>query len=462
VGGAAGGPMRAPALALTVAAALIAAPVAAAPAAQPPIKHVFIIVLENENFDASFGPQSPAPYLSQELPAQGAFLPNYYAIGHLSLDNYIAMVSGQAPNIETQSDCQFFTNFSPGTPTAGGQYIGQGCVYPPGVATIANQLEGAGYTWKGYMEDMNAPTGAEQPCRHPSIGAQDNTQSAEPNDMYAARHNPFVYFHSIIDFPTCAQNDVDYSHLAGDLQSKQATPSYSFIVPNLCNDGHDEPCVNGEPGGLAQADGWLRDHVPQILSSPGYKDHGLLIVTFDEAEGEPPDGDASACCDEQPGPNTPNPGGPIPGPGGGRVGAVMLSPCIQPGTVDETPYNHYSMLRSIESLFGLDFLGFAGQEGLVTFSEGNVFADGPCVSIDLTRKPRKAEVGERMRFRFQVTSVADECVHGVEIRFAGQRAFTNADGRAKIRTTLKAPRRYRVRATKGGCEPDSAKIRAHH
>jgi phospholipase C len=463
VGGAAAGAVRSAALTLTLAAALLAAAPAGARAAQPPIKHVFIIVLENENFDASFGPQSPAPYLSQELPAKGAFLPNYYAIAHLSNPNYLAMISGQAPNIDTQADCQFFTNFVPGSPAADGQYVGQGCVYPPGVATIANQLEGAGLTWKGYMEDMNAPTGIEQPCRHPPIGAQDNTQTAEPNDMYAARHNPFVYFHSIIDFPTCVQNDVDLSHLATDLESEQTTPSYSFIVPNLCNDGHDQPCKDGQPGGLVQADGWLRDHVPQILDSPGYKDHGLLIVTFDEAETAPEtapeDSDSSGCCNEQPGPNTPNPGGLVQGPGGGRVGAVLLSPCIDPGTVDETPYNHYSMLRSIEDLFGLPHLGYAAQQGLEVFDEA-VFNHTPCVGIDLTRKPKKAEVGEKTRFRFQVSSDGADCIRGVEIRFAGERQFTNADGQAKIRTILKSARRYRVRATKGGCDPDSAKIRA--
>lgn len=454
---------RAALIAALALAALLGGAAAPASAALPPIKHVFIIVLENENFESSFGPGSPAPYLAKELTAQGAFVPNYYATTHLSQGNYLAMISGQGPNIETQADCNIYTNFLPGTPTTDGQYIGQGCVYPPGVATIANQLEGAGLTWKGYMEDMNKPTGQEQPCRHPAIGAQDNTQSAEPNDMYAARHNPFVYFHSIIDFPTCAENDVDLTHLAADLQSEKTTPSYSFIVPNLCNDGHDEPCHDGQPGGLPQADGWLRDHVPQILDSPGYKDHGLLIVTFDEAEASPEaspeDSDSSACCNEQPGPNTPSPGGLVQGPGGGRIGAVLLSPCIEPGTVDETPYNHYSMLRSVEDLFGLGHLGFAAQEGLEIFDE-DVYTNRPCVGIELRRKPRKAEVGEKTKFRFQVSSDGEDCVRGVEIRFAGKRQFTNADGKAKIRTTLRSPRRYRVRASKGGCEPDSARIRA--
>ena len=120
----------------------------------PHVNHVFIIVLENENADSTFGPHTAAPYLAHTLRGQGAFLPNYYAIGHESLDNYIAMVSGQAPNTQTQADCMVYTNFKPGTPTSDGQYRGTGCVYPAPVATIANQLEAAGHTWKGYMDDM--------------------------------------------------------------------------------------------------------------------------------------------------------------------------------------------------------------------------------------------------------------------------------------------------------------------
>jgi phosphatidylinositol-3-phosphatase len=348
--------IRRAAAALIAVLALLCASAGSASASVPHIKHVFIIALENENAADTFGPGSPAPYLAQTLRSRGAFLPNYYAIGHLSLDNYIAMVSGQGPNGETQSDCQFYTNFLPGTPTTNGQYIGQGCVYPPGVKTIANQLEGSGNTWKGYMEDMGTA------CRHPAINAHDDTQTARVGDQYAARHNPFVYFHSITDFPTCGRNDVDYSRLAVDLRQASTTPNYAFITPNLCNDGHDSPCVDGRPGGLPTADQWLRSNVPTILNSSGFKDHGLLVITFDEANAGPGGGaDASACCGEVSGPNTINPGGPTAGPGGGRVGAVLLSPCIKPKTMDSTPYNHYSLLRTIERNFGLPYLGFARQ-----------------------------------------------------------------------------------------------------
>lgn len=347
---------------------LLAGPASAANRS-PQIKRVFTIVLENEGFSSTFGKDSKAPYLSRKLRARGELLPRYYGIGHLSLDNYVAMVSGQAPNPQTQSDCQFFNDFLPAVPTAGGQYIGTGCVYPNGVETIANQLEHSGFSWREYAQDMNAggAPGTETSCRHPAVGSADDTQSAEPGDQYATRHNPFVYFHSIIDFPTCAANVVDLSRLRPDLRSKGQTPNYSFITPNLCADGHDEPCVNGRRGGLSSADKFLRRTVPTILRSSGYKHRGLLIITFDEAEATGGMADSSACCNEQPGPNTPNPGGLEPGPGGGRTGTILLSPCIRPGSVDRHPYNHYSMLRSIENNFRLPHLGFAGQAGLKPF-----------------------------------------------------------------------------------------------
>jgi phosphatidylinositol-3-phosphatase len=329
-----------------------------ATAAPPPIKHVFVITLENKGYDETFGPASPAPYLSHDLPAQGQLLTQYYGIGHASLDNYIAMVSGQAPNVVTQADCPFYFNFVPGIPApADGQVIGQGCVYPSSVKTVANQLETAGLTWKGYMEDMGTA------CRHPALNSRDDTQQARVGDQYAARHNPFVYFHSIIDSPACAQNDVPLDRLDSDLSSASTTPSYAFITPNLCHDGHDQPCVDGEPGGLVSADQFLQTWVPKIMGSPAWAEGSLLVVTFDEAES----GDATACCGEKPGYNTPNPGGQTPGPGGGRTGTVLVSQFIQPGTTNATPYNHYSLLKSTEDIFALPYLGYAGQAGLAAF-----------------------------------------------------------------------------------------------
>lgn len=356
---------RAPRALFVLLAVLALAPARASAAAPlPPVKHVFVIVLENKGFDETFGVGSGSPYLSLVLPSMGALVPNYYGVAHASLPNYIAMVSGQGANPVTQADCQLYIGLIPGTIASDGQATGAGCVYPSGVKTIADQLTAARRTWKGYMEDMgNGPAGTPQTCRHPSFGSADSTQSARAGDQYAARHNPFVYFHSIIDSPSCASNDVPLDRLPRDLASAASTPSYSFITPNLCNDGHDASCAGGGVGGLTGIGRFLRLWVPRITRSPAYRAGGLLAVIFDESDGT----DATACCGEAQFPNTPNNGGEQPGRGGGRTGAVVLSPYIDPGTLDTNAYNHFSLLRSTEDLFGLGHLGYAGRPGLESF-----------------------------------------------------------------------------------------------
>ena len=97
----------------------------------PPIRHVFVVVLENEEFENSFGDRSPAPYL-KALPSQGALLPNYYGTSHYSLGNYLSLISGQAPNPVTNGDCEVFEDFVSTGTTPDGQAIGHGCVYPAG------------------------------------------------------------------------------------------------------------------------------------------------------------------------------------------------------------------------------------------------------------------------------------------------------------------------------------------
>ncbi len=330
----------------------------------PPIGHVFVINLENKGFATTFGAGSPAPYLSKTLRAQGNLLTQYYGIGHNSLDNYVAQISGQGPNPQTQADCQVFTNFvaSP-LPAENGQAVGSGCVYPSTVTTVADQLTAAKKSWRGYMEDMgNTPSRESRSCGHPTLNGQDGTQSATATDQNAARHNPFVYFHSLLDSGACQANDLPLSQLTTDLKSLSTTRSLSYLTPNLCNDGHDAPCANGQPGGLLAANTWLRTWVPKILASPAYKQDGLLIITFDESDS--PQTDSTACCGEI-SVNTPAAG--ISGPGGGRVGAVLLSKFIKPGTTTSRAYNHYSLLGSIEDLMHLKHLGYAAKTGLERF-----------------------------------------------------------------------------------------------
>ena len=185
--------------------------------------------------------------------------------------------------------------------------------------------------------------------------------------MYATRHNPFVYFHSIIDAPICNTNVLPLDGLEADLASVKTTANFSMITPNLCDDGHDATCGDGSPGGLVSSNVWLQKWVPKILASPAFKKDGLLIVTFDEAEAVGGDADATSCCNAPKPPNVDNASVIPPGPGGGRVGAVLVSPFIKPGSTNATPYNHYSLLCSLEDVFGLEHLGYAGQPGLKCF-----------------------------------------------------------------------------------------------
>jgi phosphatidylinositol-3-phosphatase len=351
--------------------------------------HVFVIVLENEGYGSTFGKPAADRYLAQTLPSLGALLTQYYGTGHESNDNYVSMISGQGPNPQTQADCQIYDDFV-GTvlPRTGspwdGQAVGTGCVYPQNVQTIGNQLTENGYTWKGYMEDMGNVASREAPvCGHPALNSQDKTQSAVKGDGYVSRHDPFVYFHSIIDDRAYCNSHVvplgstgggvlpagtpaGTTGLATDLKSESTTPNLSFIVPNLCDDGHDFPCSNQRSGASAEADidAFLENWVPRIMQSDAYKDDGLIVVTFDESGG--PQSDSSSCCNEIPGPDTPLPG--ITGLGGGRTGAVLLSPSIAGGTVSGIPYNHYSLLASIEDNFGLPRLGYAATKS-ATFGQ---------------------------------------------------------------------------------------------
>ncbi|WP_240954236.1 alkaline phosphatase family protein [Solimonas marina] len=341
------------------------------------IGHVFLIVMENKSYDRTFGDDG-APYLGKQLPTQGVLLENYYATGHASLDNYVAMISGQAPNALTQADCPRLSEFLPLAPVVNGQVVGVGCLYPTSVPSIADEFRAAGISWKGYMQDMgNEPdrydpslaasdTRPQGPrtCGHGTVDGKDDTQSATATDQYATRHDPFMYFHSIIDDQTyCDEHVVNLDDaLADDLKRVDTTPAFSFITPNLCDDGHDSNCADGEVGGLTGVDRFLQKWVPRILNSPAYQQDGLLIITYDESTNSASNpSDMDACCGEsgslsqlllQPG---------ILGPGGGRVGAVLISPFIAPGTVSSVPYNHYSLLRSISDIFGVAYLGHAAD-----------------------------------------------------------------------------------------------------
>jgi phosphatidylinositol-3-phosphatase len=323
----------------------------------PPVKHVFLIVLGENSYEEAFGESSPAPYLAQTLVAKGELLPNYYAVTQGMLANQIAMLSGQGPTVETAAGCPTFADVVPGAVSPTGQVEGAGCVYPAATATLPGQLVEKGLTWKAYVEDR------ADPCVHEE-GSRD----------------PLVYFHSLTDEPGCGRNDVSLEQLAPDLRAATKTPALSYIVANACHAGSELPCEPGQPAGALAAEEFLERIVPALEASPAYKEGGLIAITSAQARQTGPAPDPSSCCISPAYPNLPLEAAPAaatgpvkPSGGGGRVGLLLLSPFVAPGTVNESGYfNHFSLLRSIEELFELEPLGYAAEEALTAF-DGTVY-----------------------------------------------------------------------------------------
>jgi hypothetical protein len=331
----------------------------------PAIKHVFVIMLSSQPYAAVFGPDSSAHYLSQKLERRGELLVRYYAVAHQQLANGIALVSGQGPTLATAANCVAYDDVAPATVGAQQQVAGDGCVYPPTTETLAGQLTAKHLTWGAYVQGMDEAGSGSVACGHPALGAADTSSAASPGGPpYATFRNPFVYFHSLIDSRACAADDVGLGGLSADLSTPRRTPSLSYIVPDRCHDGSPGPCPGGAAGGLPAADGFLQQVVPKILRSKAYKEGGLLLVTVDQAPSTGEFADSSSCCGQPRFPNLPAPAGMaagLPPEGGGQVGALLLSPFVKAGTTSQDPYNHFSLLRTIEDLFGLKHLGYAAD-----------------------------------------------------------------------------------------------------
>ncbi|HEX8992559.1 MAG TPA: alkaline phosphatase family protein [Anaerolineales bacterium] len=167
---------------------------------------------------------------------------------------------------------------------------------------LADNLDAKGLTWKSYEESMPAP------CYLTSSGS------------YAPKHNPMIYFDDIFTNTTrCNSHDVPFTSLSADLASASTTPSYAFITPNLCDDMHDCSVSTG--------DTWLKGHLPAILSSPACTvDKCLLILTWDEDDGS----------------------------AGNHVLTIFAGSGAKTGGVTSSvAYTHFSLLRTVEYIFGL-------------------------------------------------------------------------------------------------------------
>src|SRR5262249_41838476 len=166
-------------------------------------------------------------------------------------------------------------------------------------------------------------------------------------------------FHSLLDLGDCKTSDVGLDGLSADLAAAAKTPDFSFIGPDLCHNGSEPTCADGSAGGLPAADVFLAQWVPQILASPAYRRAGLLVITF----GDAPASDQSGCCGQAA--------------GGGRTGTLLLSPRLRAGSSDAAPYNTYSLLRTIEDVFGVTtHLAEAAGRHVHPFSGGLVTGTG--------------------------------------------------------------------------------------
>ena len=353
----------------------------------PEVKHLFVIMLGENGFEETFGPTSAAPYLAKTLPEQGELLKSYYGVAQGKLANQVALLSGQGPTQELAAECPALTptDIVPGTVSAATatttkQVEGNGCVFPAPVETLVGQLAKKKLKWKAYIEE--AVPGTPEP---PSCA------------------KPFGLFHSLLDKPECQENVAALPQLAKDLKAPKTTPTFSYIVPNRCHAGAVEPCEPGQPAGPVAAEPFLKEVVPEIVASKAYAEGGLLLITSAEAPQIGATPDASSCCGSPAYQNLP----PLPEEiplegvkktgGGGKVGLLLLSSFVKPGSVNETTTaNHFTLLLTIEELFELEKLGYANEPALLPF-DSTVFNAEEEESTGPEEGAAKRELRARLR-----------------------------------------------------------------
>jgi hypothetical protein len=304
-----------------------------------PIKHVVVISLATPGYEQSFGAASQMPYLSTDLVPKGQLVPGYSLLDSNPLPNNVALISGQRPNTSTRGGCTVYASF----PTSSkldkrGLVPGSGCIYPVEALTLADQIGAGHMAWRGYIEDM-----ADESGPHNCVQPQPDEPDEPAPGGYAARLNPFVYFHSLLDIGDCATNDLPIEQLTRDLSKPKTTPQFAFVAPNLCHSGLANQCPAGAPAGAAASDAFLAEWVPKILKSKAISREGLVVILPNGLDSP----EAAA---------TPAPGAdPL------KVGALLLSRYVTAGGTRDGDFTPYSLLRTVEDLFALTPLAEAGS-----------------------------------------------------------------------------------------------------
>jgi len=327
---------------LALGAALLAAQaVAATPAvrdrAVPHYDHIIVIVEENTGYRTIFE-RGWSPNLAK-LAREYGFATRMYAESHPSEPNYIALLGGDTFGI--RDDDAWYCVAGSERPychdTRASGYAAH-LIEGPNLAT---ELRAKGLAWRAYLEDI--------PERGSLAIASPGTSSL-PAGLYAAKHTGFTNFASVRDDPERARELVGFDALDADLRTG-SLPAFAFVVPNQCNEMHGigagnapADCAGSDEALVRRGDAHAAELVSAIQSSAVWTAANAttaIVITWDEDGKGFPD-NPKACCVVD-GHN----------PGGGHIPTIVIANHGPHGVADATPYNHYSLLRTIEDALGL-------------------------------------------------------------------------------------------------------------
>jgi phosphatidylinositol-3-phosphatase len=316
--------------ALVVAAAL-AFPQLVRAAGTPSFSHVYVIMEENSSYEDIIGNTTDAPYINHLAETEG-FAANYYGVTHPSQPNYVAFTSGSFWGVNKDDSTLTFDK-----------------------QNIVDQLEARGLSWATYQQGL------------PAVGSLVPQWPATGSGLYVKKHNPFLLYTDVMSDPARLQHVKPIEDLATDVNAGSA-PNFAFIAPDQCHDMHGVSSTSaaayGEPwcaypadfvlshALIRAADDYVKQLVTTITSSKGWTSDSAIVLTWDENESSGATNQnlgyasGTGCCASPP------------ALGGGRVPAIIItnSPAH---TVSLQPYNHYSLLRTIEDNFGLSCLANA-------------------------------------------------------------------------------------------------------
>jgi hypothetical protein len=322
----------------------------AADRAVPRYDHIFVIFEENKNYAQVMDPAT-APNIAG-LGAKYGDAAQFFGEVHPSEANYVALLGGDTFGIH--DDDGFFCHAGLADPACAGAGAPGYVDHTIKARHLGQQLDAVGLSWKGYYESLPAPGSLAVTASDPAFS--DGTRKTA---LYAAKHSGFINFAAVQHDPRRAQHIVGFDQLKADLASG-ALPNFALIVPNQCNEMHGlhgaglpPGCESGDaPALIARGDRVVGELVARIQATPAWRSSRrvAIVVTFDEGSGKTREG----CCAVTP--DAPS------NFGGGHIPTIVITNHGPRGVRDTTPYNHYSLLRTIEDAFGLrEHLGHAAD-----------------------------------------------------------------------------------------------------